>query len=138
MKIAVKKITNQPLTIKEKIEASSWDMDSFDIVFVGDIDIICTFSKKENLFLVNSSVKTTRRIICSRCLEVVTENYVDEINLHYRQSEVGEFLEVDNDLREDILLKFPMKVLCKSNCQGLCPECGVNLNKEQCKCVKVF
>ncbi|MDD5195443.1 MAG: DUF177 domain-containing protein, partial [Candidatus Omnitrophica bacterium] len=45
-----------------------------------------------------------------------------------------EYLTVDNDIREEVLLNFPMKVLCKPDCKGLCPGCGANLNNEVCKC----
>jgi len=35
---------------------------------------------------------------------------------------------------EMILLNHPMKVLCKPDCKGLCPRCGVNLNVDKCRC----
>jgi uncharacterized protein len=39
-------------------------------------------------------------------------------------------------LREQSWLAIPMKPLCTPNCQGLCPQCGVNLNIESCTCEK--
>ena len=33
-----------------------------------------------------------------------------------------------------LVLETPVSVLCDPDCQGLCPQCGVNLNKEQCSC----
>jgi len=35
---------------------------------------------------------------------------------------------------EQVQLSIPMKPLCNDNCLGLCPECGANRNKEQCRC----
>jgi uncharacterized protein len=32
------------------------------------------------------------------------------------------------------LLSLPMKVICQSDCRGLCPSCGANLNHEECRC----
>ncbi|HCC02150.1 MAG TPA: nucleic acid-binding protein [Ruminococcaceae bacterium] len=43
-------------------------------------------------------------------------------------------LDVDNLLREDILLALPTKFLCKEDCKGLCPICGKNLNEGPCDC----
>ncbi len=37
-------------------------------------------------------------------------------------------------IREMILLNHPMKVICKPDCNGLCPGCGVNLNVDTCQC----
>lgn len=35
-------------------------------------------------------------------------------------------------LREFALLEFPIKPLCRQDCQGLCMECGQNLNEKDC------
>ncbi len=35
---------------------------------------------------------------------------------------------------DQICLNLPLKHLCMDDCQGLCPECGINLNKETCDC----
>jgi len=35
-------------------------------------------------------------------------------------------------LREYMLLAKPINPVCSESCQGICPECGVRLNKGQC------
>lgn len=35
-------------------------------------------------------------------------------------------------VREFALLEFPIKPLCREDCQGLCMECGQNLNEKDC------
>lgn len=35
---------------------------------------------------------------------------------------------------EQVSLSLPMKTICKDNCKGLCPKCGIDLNKSQCDC----
>lgn len=37
-------------------------------------------------------------------------------------------------IRQHLLLSIELVPVCKSECKGLCPECGVNLNEEACKC----
>jgi uncharacterized protein len=37
---------------------------------------------------------------------------------------------------EQIVLALPMKPLCKIDCEGLCPDCGVNRNAASCSCVQ--
>ncbi len=41
---------------------------------------------------------------------------------------------LDDDVRESILLGEPVKFLCKEDCKGLCPHCGINRNYQQCMC----
>ena len=43
-------------------------------------------------------------------------------------------LDIDEQLSEILLMEFPTRVLCDEDCKGLCPVCGVNLNKETCDC----
>jgi uncharacterized protein len=39
------------------------------------------------------------------------------------------------DIRDAIILAIPIKILCREDCKGLCPQCGQNLNSETCNCV---
>ncbi len=91
---------------------------------------------------------------CARCLEPVTQDIQREFELLYRplgadagkdelsvtdaEAEIGyyqgEGLLLEDVLREQVLLALPLKVTCRADCKGLCPQCGKNLNQEQCSC----
>jgi uncharacterized protein len=92
---------------------------------------------------------------CARCLEPVAQNVNREFELLYRplgvdagrdelsvtdaEAEIGyyqgEGLLLEDVLREQVLLALPLKVTCREDCKGLCPQCGTNLNQGQCSCV---
>ena len=44
-------------------------------------------------------------------------------------------LDLEPAIREYGLLALPMKPLCRTDCRGLCPRCGVNQNFEACACI---
>jgi uncharacterized protein len=46
----------------------------------------------------------------------------------------GDGLFLADVLAEQVLLAIPMKVICRSDCRGLCPHCGANLNTDECRC----
>lgn len=46
----------------------------------------------------------------------------------------GSLLDLDDLVREQLLLHVPMRVLCRENCRGLCPRCRKNLNEGPCGC----
>jgi DUF177 domain-containing protein len=46
----------------------------------------------------------------------------------------GDGLELNDVLREFILLALPMQKLCDENCKGICPVCGQNRNHKDCRC----
>ena len=49
---------------------------------------------------------------------------------YYREGTI----DLKEDVREAIILAFPLKPLCRPECRGLCPHCGRNLNEEKCEC----
>ena len=86
-------------------------------------------------------------IPCDRCAEDIQTHYhnsfshplVMEMNEEdqdtYILAEDGK-LDLDELFRADILLALPTKYLCKEDCKGLCPVCGMNLNNSSCQCNK--
>ena len=87
---------------------------------------------------------------CARCLDTVTgcftldlektvapkkllENLDEDKLDDYAIIEDG-FLDMDEQLREQLEMEFPMRFLCKEDCLGLCSKCGKNLNEGQCDC----
>jgi uncharacterized protein len=91
---------------------------------------------------------------CARCLEPVPHDVNRQFELLYRplgadagrdelsvtdaEAEIGyyrgEGILLEDVLREQVLLALPLRTLCQENCKGLCPQCGKNLNQEQCSC----
>ena len=49
-------------------------------------------------------------------------------------SYVGEEVDLEPLLREQIILAVPFAPLCSEDCKGLCPVCGRNRNREACTC----
>lgn len=83
---------------------------------------------------------------CARCLnEVVLEVRAEQQEFAptakdgWEESEVSPFVEgmvldVAGLAREAVVLSVPPLVVCSSSCRGLCPQCGQDLNVEQCRC----
>ena len=103
------------------------------------------------------SVSAQLELQCARCLEPVAQAIRREFELLYRplgadagrdelsvtdaEAEIGyyqgEGLQLEDVLCEQVLLALPLKVTCREDCRGLCPQCGKNLNQEQCSCSTV-
>jgi uncharacterized protein len=48
---------------------------------------------------------------------------------------IGDQIDVAAMIRENILLEAPIAPLCRPDCAGLCPTCGIDLNTSACDCV---
>jgi uncharacterized protein len=46
----------------------------------------------------------------------------------------GDEVDLSPLVREALLLSLPTRPLCKEDCAGLCPHCGVNRNTTTCSC----
>ncbi len=62
----------------------------------------------------------------------------DELSVTDAEAEIGYYqgdgVLLEDVLREQVLLALPLKITCREECKGLCPQCGKNLNQEQCSC----
>jgi uncharacterized protein len=47
----------------------------------------------------------------------------------------GKALDVDEIVKEQVLLAVPTRMLCREDCKGICPECGTDRNTGECDCV---
>ena len=105
---------------------------------------------------INGSLRTTVEMTCSRCLEPARHDISKSFDLFFRQRDkmvfdedaeielteedtrtaffTGTQLPIGDVLREQVLLALPMKALCRVDCKGLCPTCGINLNSGTCDC----
>ena len=79
---------------------------------------------------------------CSRCLDDVIFHNIVEFDETFSEDDNadGAYLysrglaDLTEMVNEKLLLSFPVSVLCKEDCKGICSGCGVNLNHEDCKC----
>lgn len=86
---------------------------------------------------------------CRRCLEPVEHRIRETLDLvwitpdDHGDEEDGEVrvispdaaeLDLEPVIREEFLLAVPLFVLCGEECLGLCPQCGVNRNIDDCEC----
>lgn len=46
----------------------------------------------------------------------------------------GYQLDAETFVYNEIMLNWPMKILCRPDCKGVCPVCGRNLNDGECGC----
>jgi uncharacterized protein len=62
----------------------------------------------------------------------------EEVELDPDEAEMGFYegdgIELNDVLREYILLALPVKRVCREDCKGLCPVCGQSRNQKECAC----
>lgn len=129
-------------TIQVQKEALTLDKDLSVDFLRGEL----LFTRVNRGIYVQGRLQTQIQMTCVRCLEPLSYPFDIEITeqyLFYRQEGDEEpiyfvatdgTIDITEPVRQQIWVNQPLHPLCHPDCQGLCPHCGANLNRETCNC----
>lgn len=137
--------------IQEKLFDISVNEISIDeIEFYSDkIEGVMSIDCMSNGYHVKGNLKAPYRLTCDRCLTIFKDlksvefDFIltDDAQLKYDKSDDLIYFPISENefdlnplFQELIQLELQMKILCKSDCKGLCSTCGINLNEKHCEC----
>lgn len=140
--------------VEREYPASTFQSEGEDYQVGGPVRLVFDVTKSEDRYRLVGRVVAPLRFACSRCAEAFDFPVDAEFDLtylpHSHNTGEGELEVSEEDLgvafyedeeidlgqlmREQFYLAMPMKPLCRPDCQGLCPNCGVNRNTTQCQC----
>jgi len=137
MKVHVDNIPPEGLELTEEVSPQkiSLDLASQGIVFVSLVHTKAKILKSGSEVFAEVELKAPAEYTCSRCLAKFEKVFKKTFNLS-REVKPDDILDVDEDIRQEMMLDYPMKLLCKADCKGLCSNCGQNLNVGNCDCKK--
>lgn len=111
---------------------------------VGDVSVSLTyFVDYDGALNLKGNLRVECEFTCDRCSSVFDKNLFLDIDEKIASQDTSEDdeesydlpkIDIEKVLTDFIISAFPQRVLCKENCKGLCPTCGVNLNDETCEC----
>jgi uncharacterized protein len=108
----------------------------------GDIEVVVDATSSIDGVVVHGTVTTAWRGQCRRCLidvEGSCVSAVEELFQHHPHDAdaieiVGDQIDLAPVLREYVLLDLPDAPLCREDCAGICPSCGLDRNTGTCDC----
>lgn len=124
------------------------ELGRFPVLEKEDVHIVVKHVKNRELMITGEG-RLVLEIPCDRCLEAVPTEFILEFTKNVDLDESSEEqameldeknyidgynLDVDKLLYNEILIGWPMKILCREDCKGICNMCGQNLNKGTCDC----
>lgn len=119
----------------------------------GNVDLIRT----NDGILVRANLYTNVELTCSRCLTQfsipvrfkIDEEFLPTIDITTgarlpKTDDTDEAALIDSHhlldltevVRQDLMLALPIVPICRNDCQGLCANCGQNLNEGDCDCTE--
>lgn len=117
--------------------------------FQQEIELYYEINKVGHEIFVKVTFQTKAELLCDRCLESFAVSLEQTIDLvltsdeHILDREEEDIymitkgttsVDITESIRQNLLLALPVKKVCSTDCRGLCPQCGQNLNIKTCSC----
>ncbi|MFH1459304.1 MAG: DUF177 domain-containing protein [Candidatus Omnitrophota bacterium] len=133
MKINLNEIPKDGIVLKETKAAPDLDIERDDFEFYGPVTIISDINRDHDNVQILINIEGEIRFTCARCLSPLRQIIKREVKI-FKTLKEERSVDLTQIAREEIILGYPLKLLCNDKCKGLCPICGINLNKSQCDC----
>lgn len=158
MLISVEELRLHPVSISKTYPPGELDYRSTEFRQLGDLRISGVAELVGDEIRFRGHLHAELQALCDRCLckvQIPVESDLDlvyrpmatiarqeEVEVSLSELEVGFFsgpgVELADLITEQVNLAIPMKIVCRPDCRGLCPICGVNRNLEACHCTDDF
>jgi uncharacterized protein len=116
--------------------------------------VLGSASRKGSEVRLRGSITARAEVDCDRCLGAVSvpietefdvslipaSEYLERQTAELQEEDLllsvyeGDSVDVNEIVREQILLALPARALCREECKGLCPVCGIDKNSNACAC----
>ena len=115
-----------------------------DIIRFEDVSLTGEMLATETSVSIRGTITATAVTRCARCLgKAVLPMEVEMDDVFKRQIDPddpdaylfeGSSIEVNEAVKNALILQLPYRIVCSEDCKGLCPRCGKNLNEGSCTC----
>ncbi len=152
MNLDLREFESFPAEVSVDVEADSADYGIDGIAFREAMNVKLVIQKVNEEYYSHGDAVVKVEVECSRCLEMFNLELAGELSFVIKtergkavlSSDINEeviyvkshepVVDLNEPIRQALLLSLPIKPICSPECKGLCPNCGVNLNEESCEC----
>lgn len=154
MRIELDKLEGQTAKFEHRYEPEELVLDDEHARLVMPPEVSVRLRRSGHEVRLQGEITARAEVECDRCLKQVSVpiettfdvTYVPAAD--YVEGEAAELqeedlsvsvyedgtIDVDELVREQVLLAMPARALCTEDCKGLCPVCGKNRNDHPCEC----
>lgn len=136
IRFSLSAVAKAPVTVKGTLAQEFLALDEGDtFVIAGDMEYEFTAVQVSGGILVSGNCRVPVHTSCGRCLKDFDFDLeLADAQLFFEPAPETEELDISEDVRAELLLELPMNPVCREDCAGLCPVCGVDRNEKVCSC----
>ncbi len=149
MKLQISEVTvpGEAIAFHGSIDTTEWQAEPEGEALLDAPQIDGHYRRDGRYVYVDGELHVHGRTTCTRCLDDAecrqtlpfSEVYVKTATAAETDFDAlpfdGSYIDLDALARDIVIMAAGAQVLCRDDCRGLCPGCGVNLNHESCQCV---
>jgi uncharacterized protein len=153
MQIDINRIGITGLLLEDRVELDDHLLIEDESFFLDGVDFSVYITREKDKIRVRGQIRTVLSLRCVECLE----NFELKVNSRFdiilfpvsliKSADAalttddmeyifydGEEIDLEKILMEQVNLFIPLNPTCNPGCKGICPNCGANLNYEECQC----
>ena len=154
MRIELEKLEESGGRFSRTYEIDQLTFDEHEFRLIEPVEVGARLRRKSEEVELRGKLSTKIAVPCGRCLKSVelpidvefAERFTPAVSWRNEEQDElreddlnlaafdGEGIELDDVVREEIILALPGHVLCDETCKGLCPACGADRNAGSCDC----
>jgi uncharacterized protein len=156
VKVGISTLHDHPLALTATETPEDLHLEAEAAEFIAPVEVSVKLTRMQEDVLAQGQTRTRVRMECSRCLEPVDIEIAGEFEALYvpesgaygqrmgrRDFEWGDqrvnfyselTIDLDQEIVQSLVIELPRKPLCRSDCAGICPTCGKDLNQGPCDC----
>ena len=155
MRIEVENLKDKAEAFSHSYAPEEVELEDEAARLVAPAEVNGSASRKGEEVRLRGKIATEIELLCGRCLAPARSPLELEFDTRFiPQSEAagetdnvelltedmglaafeGDSIDLDELVREQILLALPTRHLCREDCKGLCQKCGADLNAGDCSC----
>ena len=153
MIVDISALKDLPLSLALNEDAARLAKLDKGVILLGQVFADLNVMQGDHIYYFTGHTRCDANMICSRCAESYRTTLQGEVDFSIREVDDGRPVDMDdvpeNELlvpanatqvdittpvREALILAIPLQPLCREDCRGICPICGVNRNEKSCDC----
>ena len=131
MKIHVNRVPSEGVQDHATYDPTAMEMDRDDIHLREPFEVDAFMTKIDEALVVTAQIRCPTQSTCARCLEEFSSMIRTRAIFTYTVQPT-DVVDITDDVRQEIILAYPMVPICSPGCKGLCTVCGHNLNQGAC------
>ena len=134
MKVRVSDIPGAGLALEQEIAAEEIGLEDSFFKCLVPLAVEANVERAEEAVVADVDVSGKFELTCGRCLEPFVAESSEHFDLYFEIDPQTEFIDLGEDIRQEMIMILSGILLCKESCRGLCHQCGTNLNLKSCNC----